>query len=300
MMKPGEIPYLDENPDLKWYRERRYDHDMRDREYVAFKEAQMAGLSEKSLDDCTRAEKNATDRALKAYVTFVNERVSQAHAVVGLSKEALHALAKHLEHLNSNKPGEINRLGAYAPSLSFITNTLGPDLSGRTIVEIGTGVDGALALGYLHSLGAETIGIDAHRIPSTGTNGTRFIQGRWENIASLVPGQMVDAINIQYMEYDPEQGGPFDPNLRVPPEMRIYRNEKLRAQCKREFNQHVGQEMTKVLKKGGMVVMRHPGNWEERGDFWLRGDGVFETAYRLHEFYELHEFGSQLTVYQKL
>jgi hypothetical protein len=278
-------PALRENPDIEWMRARAYER------------WSFSDPLEKAVEN--EAQGSRDDKA-RAVIAYFADRKERAHAAVGLTRERLDIVARQLEQLaGRGHNGEFNRISTYAPVVAFVSHVLNP-MEGKTVVEIGPGVDGRIALDYLHSLGARTVGMDALRVPTEG-NGTEYFLDRWENIGSRFPASTVDAIYIQYMHNDPHHGGEFDP-FRGPLKVLSAFDPNYRdtnSSCRDDFSRYVGQEMAKVLKPGGFVAMRHPASWEDASDFWLREDDVLIANYQLYEFHELHEYGGSLMVYQK-
>lgn len=162
---------------------------------------------------------------------------------LGLSREALE---RHIQELEGNigVEGEYHPIKDYALVISFIEAVLG--FKGRNIVEIGPRNDGTKVLKYMASKGANAIGLDIG-IPKEPTQGIRFVQDRWENIATHA--RDVDVIYTIFMHPDPEDGGPF--------ECRELSDEPKMSRYKRDFEACIAKEMAKVLKPNGIFMVHY-------------------------------------------
>ncbi|MBD3313608.1 hypothetical protein GF345_04155 [Candidatus Woesearchaeota archaeon] len=151
---------------------------------------------------------------------------------VGLGKEALDQAFHEVEE-NIGVKGDYHSITDYAPVLSFLESVIG--FNGRKIVEVGPRNDGIKVLKYLDSKGADVIGLDID-MPRESTEGIRFIQDRWENLAQHV--KYVDVIYAVYME-TPHLGGQFNP---------------------KDFEHHIAREMANILNPNGIFMLHYLGN----------------------------------------
>lgn len=202
--------------------------------------------------------------------------------------------------------GLCDYIGEYTTTLSFLISILGPDLAGRSVVEVGTGGDGIKMLGYLASKGATAIGIDCDEslsMKEIDKNRIEFIPGRWENVGSLLEGRKVDAIYVQYMNPKPEVGGVFEDEALIFGRWGTRYNDQplreKRKEIRRAFEIHIAEEMKKVLKKGGLFVLRY-GNPKLSKSYWLINCDEFESRGYKNYMFRDHDLSERLHVLQNL
>lgn len=155
---------------------------------------------------------------------------------------------------------EVMRNYSYVPDIAIIHTLLGEDLTGRTIVEVGSGDKGQVVLAYLASRGAKVIAVDVKRSDSPEFPSVEYVYGRWEDIEKHMKGRKVDVIYTHNMHPNPQARGKFE--------------NPFDGSDKKDFEKHTAEVMDKILVPGGAYVGHSIGidyvlNYPE--DFKARG-----------------------------
>jgi hypothetical protein len=187
----------------------------------------------------------------------------------------------------------------YTDVMAFIQGVFSEDLSGRTIAEIGMGQIGATMLGYLNRKGAHVIGVDCYYKPTAGdlqAFGIEFIPDRWERIAGHLGGRDIDLIYTQYMQDNPESGGPLDLFGGL-----YLDHGGFRDRIRRDFEVHIADQMEQCLKPGGFFVMaNHDTGVRTLREYKVTYISEFEKkGFRHYLFPGIRRGTENITVFQK-
>ena len=233
--------------------------------------------------------------------------LSAAKEDLGLDNASLESMAKSIIQRRGTELGEYLPISSYSPLVSFLTSYFGCDLSGRTIVEVGNGVDGAHILDMFASLGANAIGLDYD--PSISSRIPLYLEvdqrkGFWEDIAHHV-GE-ADAVYVEFMYPEPQDF--LKSQLQEMPSCLmkddvLYRYKDAGAAAyRRKFESHIAEEMRRVLVDGGLFLVREGDiSWQGYADFTVRHPDLFQEAGYIYRPFGLQDmqFGKTLHAFQK-
>ena len=154
----------------------------------------------------------------------------------GLNPVALRETEK--KYLGKNgKPEERRWCSQYIPVIALIDRFYKGNLKDKTIVEIGSGEEGKDILAYFHSLGANVIAVDQKYSKNEIKEDVKIIEGRWENLSSILESNSADVIFTHHMHPNPSVGGKFE-----------------KSYGSNEFAECIVKEMDKVLKESGVLI----------------------------------------------
>jgi hypothetical protein len=175
---------------------------------------------------------------------------------VGLDTDGLRATIEDMV----NTLGIDNRSSienSYYTSLVSLIRKLMEKIGGKTIVEIGPGSEGVLALKYFQKKGANVIGIDPF------SKSDIVIRGAWEEIDKILGGKKADVIYFHHMTPVPEGAS------------ERYANDAS------AYAEHIISEMNKALNDNGVIIQH---NIAKIPDYHLPSDimsncGYLETSF---------------------